>query len=224
MRLSHCFIDLIAYATYWRTEEAYSALSIEEMRSEMQKRIDKSLRLFEENSFSHDDYDLARFAVFVWIDETIMQSTWDGKAQWKKNLLQREYYKTSGGGVEFYNRLERLEPEQNEVREIYYLCLVSGFKGMYGTSNEDTFARDAIKSKNLKRLTGTMDGPAASAGEMLFSEAYGNDLKAAGIKSRRFFMSPVSAMITFSPVAVFLFLFILYRFILNNEMITKLVP
>ena len=69
-----------------------------------------------------------------------------------------------------------------------------------------------------------MDGPAASANEMLFAEAYGEDLKASGISPRRFNMSPLTALITFSPVAVFFFLFILYRFILNNEMITKLVP
>ncbi len=224
MRLCDCFIDLIAYVTYLRKNNAISTMTEDEVRLEIVKRIERSMLLFEENSFLHDDYDLARFAVFAWIDEAMMQMEWEGKKQWKKNLLQREFYKTSGGGLEFYNKIERLEPEQNDVREVYYLCLVSGFKGMYGPSEEDTFARDAVKSKMLKRLTGTTDAPSVPANDFFFPEGYGDYRNRPESGRKKFRITPVSAMLTAGPVAVFLFLFLLYRFILNNEMTFKLVP
>ncbi len=223
MRLCHCFMDLIAYTIYFKNSAVHETLSDDAVRDEITKRIEISSHLFEENGFSDEDYDLARFAVFVWIDETIMQSAWPGKVRWKKRLLQREHYKTKGGGVEFYTKLNQLEPEQNNVREVYYFCLVSGFKGMYGSSGEDIIKRDSIKSKNLKRLTGTTEGPAMSANDILFADAYATTPATDIIRPKWFSATPFAAFIIACPVVVFLFLFIIYRYILNNEMVTKLV-
>ncbi len=225
MRISHCFIELIAYVIYFRAESSNDHLSFEAFRDTCFKLIDQSKKRAEEADCSAEVYDNARFAVFVWIDETIMKSSWQGKGQWKKNLLQRQFYKTSGGGVEFYKRLEALEPEMNEVREVYYFCLVSGFSGAYGTTYEDYTIRDTIKTKQLKRLTGTADGLAVSANDVFFTSAYcDNDSVLAGRKIKKFGFSFISSLFTFGPLFIFVFLFILYRFILNNEMITKLVP
>lgn len=224
MKLIDCFTDLIAYVIYLNKSRLLPARNEADIRSEVLQRAERSRRLFEENSFLHDDYDLARFAVFAWIDEMLMQSEWEGRKAWKKNMLQREFYKTSGGGVEFYNKLERLEPEQNDVREVFYVCLVSGFKGKYGPSEEDVFARDAVKSKTLKRLAGTTESPSAGVDGHYFPSAYGEGKHDADTERKKIRISPVSAALTFSPVAIFLFLFVLYRFILNNEMTISLVP
>lgn len=223
MRLSDCFIELIAYINYFRIEKDHDNLSVEKVRKDILKLIEKSEKLSEENEFLYEDYNLARFAVFVWIDETIMQSLWTGKSQWKKNLLQRQFYKTSDGGVTFYKRLEKLEPEQNEIREVYYLCLVSGFSGMYGNSKEDIIIRDDIKAKNLKRLTGTSDGIASSANDILFTDSYINKNKNnPDSHKKKSGIALVSSLMVFGPLLIFIFLFILYRFILNKEMITTL--
>ncbi len=224
MRLVNCFIELIAYVIYFRSENCENDFSFDAFRNTCLKLIDQSEQRAEEVSCSAEEYDNARFAVFVWIDETIMKSSWQGQGQWKKNLLQRQFYKTSGGGVEFYQRLADIEPEQNELREVYYICLVSGFSGRYGITDRDLTARDTIKTKNLKRLTGTADGLGASANDLYFPAAYGNDdtMLAGTVSQKRF--SLVTGLFTLGPLALFVGLFILYRFILNNEMITKLVP
>ncbi len=44
--------------------------------SHMDRLINDSESLSEKAGTSREDYDLARFAVFAWIDENIMRSTW----------------------------------------------------------------------------------------------------------------------------------------------------
>lgn len=226
MHLCDCFMEMIAYVNYFLKQKDDINLSVDKVRVEIINLIEKSEKISAEIGISDIDYDTAKFAVIVWTDERIMQSSWEGKSLWRKNLLQKEYYKTTGGGVEFYNKLGALEPDQNEVREVYYLCLVSGFQGVYGTSNDDIIIRDDIKSKNLKRLTGTSDGIVSTANDVLFEDAYCNNfaLSQKPLEGKVLGFSPFSALAVFSPLVVFVGLFFLYRFILNNEMITILVP
>lgn len=225
MRVSDCFIELIAYVSYAIPHAETKQVSSEKIREDILRLITQSKVLAEKGDISHSDYDLSCFAVFVWIDETIMQSSWQGKVKWQKDLLQRRFYKTTGGGVEFYNKLEKLEPYENEVREVYYLCLVSGYSGRYGTTGEDVFIRDGLKASNLKRLTGTSDGISSLESDLLFPGSYQpEDLAGYTVKNNNKGRFLLSGLLGLGPVVVFGFLFVLYHFILNNQMITRLVP
>ncbi len=217
MRLCHCFMELIAYISYLKREFANKDLSIEKVRQEIEGLIEKNQTLCKEHGFSREEFEFAQFAVLAWIDETMMQSTWSGKQKWRKNLLQKQYYKTSAGGTKFYERLNQLEPEQNEVREVYCLCLLCGFRGKYGDSEEDQRAREHIIAKNIKRLTGTADSLSSETNQVLFRGSYPDaNLNTANSKPKRFEMTFSSALITFGPLILIGSLFMLYRYILNS--------
>ncbi|MFP4453328.1 MAG: DotU family type IV/VI secretion system protein [Desulfobacterales bacterium] len=226
MRLCHCFTDLIGYIAYFKEKKVNEDPPADKIRQEIDDLIEKSRKLCTENGFSREDYELAQFAVFAWIDETIMRSSWTRKSEWKKNMLQKRHYRTSNGGTKFFEQLEKLEPEQNEVREVYCLCLISGFRGKYGRSDEDQAAHDHIAAKNIKRITGTADGLASAPKEILFKESYGgkDPDESLAAKGKKFDISWDSALILLGPLFVIVTLFMLYRFILNSETIVNMVP
>lgn len=76
-----------------------------------------------------------KFALVVFIDETILELSADTPLfkQWESSKLQHEYG-TGEGAAEFAHRLDRMldDPEAEAgVIEVYYLCLLLGYKGEY---------------------------------------------------------------------------------------------
>ena len=223
MRLSDCFVDLIAYVTYAMENRENLPGGCDALYARLEDLIRQSEMTYTKHDFSREDYDLARFAVFVWIDETIMKSTWESKGGWTRKLLQRAYYKTTDGGVEFYRKLDALELEKTQVREVYFMCLTLGYSGRFGITGDDVTEREGLKSQNLKRLTGTTDALSVLSREKVFPDAYpaGESVKKTGGRwaMRGSFMAVVLGI---GPVGIFVFLYVLYHFILNNEIMTKL--
>jgi type VI secretion system protein ImpK len=78
-----------------------------------------------------DELESARFALVAWADEVVLRSSWAGRDQWAHDLLQLKLFNTNRAGDEFFERLEALRPEQNDAREIYFLCLAMGFEGQW---------------------------------------------------------------------------------------------
>ncbi len=213
MRLTDCFMDVIAYVAYLLRSKKMPPY--DQVRADILRLISESEGIFEKGSFPRDDYDLARFAVCAWIDESIMSSKWDGNVNWQKEPLQRLYYKTADAGELFFERLNTLGPHQQDVREIYYLCLAMGFAGRY-CNEGDEFLIDQLKISNLKILTGSSMGLPSFDKDDLFSGAY-------PIESEDFV--PVKAEERFSPLMLagigvpfilFLTLYVIYRFVLSG--------
>lgn len=75
------------------------------------------------------ELDHARFALAVWADEQLLESSWSGREAWGHEMLQMQLFRTNRGGDEFYERLSRLRPGENQARLVYFLCLVFGFEG-----------------------------------------------------------------------------------------------
>lgn len=81
-----------------------------------------------------EDIQTARFALVVFIDEAIANSPWSQKETWMALPLQLELYGIFTGGNDFFVKLDQLRQrarENIEALEVYYLCLVLGFKGKY---------------------------------------------------------------------------------------------
>ena len=99
------------------------------------------------------DYQDASFAVVAWADETILKHlTWKHHQEWNARPLQLEYFQTRNAGEEFFERLERLRPEQKEVREVYYLCLGLGFSGRYFLGLEDELKLNQLRHEQAQQL------------------------------------------------------------------------
>jgi len=95
MRLTDCFIELVAYAAYFLKTVAKRQPPFDQVKADIQRLISKSQESLNNGAFSQEDYDLARFAIFAWIDEAILNSSWKEKHLWQGEQLQRFYYQTA---------------------------------------------------------------------------------------------------------------------------------
>ena len=162
-----------------------------------------------------EDYDLARFAIFAWIDEAILSSSWNEKNLWQAEQLQRFYYKTTDAGEIFFDRLNAIGPHQRDVREVYYLCLAMGFSGRF-CHEGDEYLLEQVKTSNLKLLTGSSMGlPSLEQGD-IFPDAYPSESVDMALKEGKGRFSTFTLLCIGLPVVLYLFLFLVYWFILGN--------
>jgi type VI secretion system protein ImpK len=215
MRLTDCFMGLIAYVVYFLKSAATRQPAFDKVKADIQRLIMESDECFKSGVFSQEDYDLARFAVFAWIDEAILNSSWEHRSQWQGEQLQRIYYRMADAGEIFFERLNTIGPHQRDVREVYYLCLAMGFTGRYCHEGDD-YLLEQLRASNLKLLVGSSVGlPTLDKGE-LFPETYAIESVAdASEQTRKQFPAFTIACLGF-PVILFMSLYLIYRFVLSN--------
>jgi type VI secretion system protein ImpK len=213
MHISEMFVDIIAYVVYFLKTSSKRQSPYDQVRAQILQLLAESQK--RSSDAMPEDYDQARFAICAWIDEAVMNSLWNERSAWQREPLQLKFYQTTNAGELFFERLNILGAHQNDVREVYYLCLAMGFKGRYGNA-EDGFLLDQLKSSNLKVLTGASIGLHSLKKAELFPEAYPVDSqekipqKAAG----RF--NTLSILMAAFPVALFGVLYLIYSFVLGN--------
>jgi type VI secretion system protein ImpK len=215
LRLTDCFIDLIAYVAYFIKSVDSRQPTFEQVKTDIERLISKSESCIKIGDFSHEDYDLARFAVFAWIDEIILNSSWKERYRWLGEQLQRIYYHTSNADEIFFEKLNSLGLHQKDVRELYYLCLAMGFTGRY-CNRGDELLLEQLKAFNLVALTGTSRTLRSLDTQKLFPEAYRVDGNKIGTQKSWRSASSFTGLCVCFPVVIFLILFILYRFILSD--------
>ncbi|HOJ14027.1 MAG TPA: DotU family type IV/VI secretion system protein, partial [Deltaproteobacteria bacterium] len=162
-----------------------------------------------------EDYDAACFAVCAWIDETIMNSSWEHRQLWMKEPLQLRFYQTTNAGELFFERLGGLGVHQREAREVYYLCLAMGFMGRF-VREEDRFLLDQLKTSNLKVLTGSSLGTPQLSSQALFPEAYPTGEAPSRKGAGRGLPLILTAAVAAVPVVLFVVLAVVYSFVLGN--------
>lgn len=214
MRLSDCFTEMMAYTVALIRSDPQQAADFEKVRADMERMIQASEQSAREGGFEDREYDLARFAVFAWIDEAIMGSGWPGRSQWQRRSLQRTYYQTADAGELFFERLNSLGMEQRQVREVYYLCLALGFSGQYCNPGDEILL-EQLKTSNLKLLFGSSVAvPTLDQGK-LFSQAYPRPRQQEQARAGNR-MSPIATVVAVSPVVLFGLLYLVYNFILSH--------
>ena len=213
MHLSDTFMDTVAYVVYTLKTAARRPQPYDQVRARIVQLLSESQRTA--SDFPAEDYDAARFAVCAWIDEAVMNSSWTERAAWQKEPLQLKFYQTTNAGELFFDRLNALGAHQNDVREVYYLCLAMGFMGRF-IREEDRFLLDQLKTSNLKVLTGSSVGiPSLKKGE-LFPEAYPAEAPAAAPRRPTGTLNLLSILMAAFPVALFGVLYLIYAFVLGN--------
>lgn len=213
MRLSECFMDGIAYVVYFLKSSGTRPLPFEQVRARVLQLLSDSQK--EASEFDPGDYDQARFAVCAWIDEAIMGSSWSERTAWQREPLQLKFYQTLNAGELFFERLNSLAGHQNDVREVYYLCLAMGFMGRY-CKDEDRFLLEQLKTSNLKVLTGKSVGMPGLKKTELFPDAYPADTGQAVPKTAAGRFGIIDIALAAFPVVLFGVLYLIYSFVLNN--------
>jgi type VI secretion system protein ImpK len=215
MHLTDCFMNIFAYVAYFTKTVGVKQPAFEQIKADILRLMSDVQNRMAQGSFAPDDFDLARFAVVAWVDESIMNSGWNHRDKWQKELLQRQYYQTTDAGEIFFDRLNTIGPHQRDVREVYYLCLALGFKGRYCHAG-DEFLLDQLKTSNLKLLTGSSMGIPSLSNTELVPEAYPVTEAAVTSRPRADWFSKFTLACLGFPVLLFVGLFLIYTFILRN--------
>jgi type VI secretion system protein ImpK len=112
----------------------------EEERLQIRGWIDQA----EEQLGQSREWQLAKYAIVAWIDEVLMIDTaWDGRGWWTENALEVQVFNTRSRYELFYRKaVEASALPQKDALEVFYVCMVLGFRGLY---------RDAAKSAEAAR-------------------------------------------------------------------------
>lgn len=78
------------------------------------------------------DIDDCTYALVAFIDEVVQGSQWHDAQNWRLNPLQMVMFGENVAGENFYHRLRQVRQRSTEAAEVYFICMVLGFQGVYG--------------------------------------------------------------------------------------------
>ena len=114
------------------------------LSAELRPTVGRMLQELEQRGatlrYSERQVKAVKFALAAFVDETVMTTNSALREEWEKFPLQLEYFGEHLAGVKFFERLDELLKQVEtdaDVVEIYYLCLLLGFKGKYSVYMED---------------------------------------------------------------------------------------
>src|SRR5687768_1848657 len=90
--------------------------------------------------FSSKITQVAKFALAAFVDETVLSSNFNLKDEWEKNPLQLEYFGEHLAGNKFFEKLAAMLKQVDvtaDAVEIYYVCMLLGFKGRYAVYEKE---------------------------------------------------------------------------------------
>jgi type VI secretion system protein ImpK len=134
--------------------------------AELRPRVASLLQGFEEraNRYRFDSrlIQVAKFALAAFVDETVLTNNFPLKDEWEKNPLQLEYFGEQLAGNKFFDKLQAMLKQigtTGDAVEIYYVCMLLGFKGRYAVYEHDklmnimqTTANELVKSGKIQNL------------------------------------------------------------------------
>ena len=78
------------------------------------------------------EWELAKYALASWIDEVLLETPWVGVDWWNNNVLEVALFNTRLCTELFYRRAqEAASLARRDALEVYYVCVVLGFRGLY---------------------------------------------------------------------------------------------
>ncbi|MGI8641072.1 MAG: type IVB secretion system protein IcmH/DotU [Pyrinomonadaceae bacterium] len=112
--------------------------------NELRPQIAAMLMDFEKRAeryrFNHKIVQVSKFALASFVDETVLTNNFPLRDEWEKNPLQLEYFGEQLAGNKFFDKLNAMikQIEQTaDAVEIYYVCMLLGFKGRYGVYEQE---------------------------------------------------------------------------------------
>jgi len=90
--------------------------------------------------FNHKIVQVSKFALASFVDETILTNNFQMKEEWEKYPLQLEYFGEQLAGNKFFDKLTSMVKQVEQTAdavEIYYYCMLLGFKGKYAVYEQE---------------------------------------------------------------------------------------
>lgn len=125
--------------------------------NELRPQIAKMLVDFEKRAeryrFNHKIIQVSKFALASFVDETVLTNNFPLRDEWEKYPLQLEYFGEQLAGNKFFDKLKAMLKQMHvtaDAVEVYYVCMLLGFKGRYGVYEKEKLL--AIMQKTANEL------------------------------------------------------------------------
>ncbi len=144
MTLSEVASDLFLFlVTFRRQVRKGLTPDARQVRAQLLEIFDEMGRKVRDDAKLAKLYEKARYTLVITADEILINSNWAYSQQWEDEILEYEFFKTRIAGEKFFMMVEDLQDNEEELAEIFYLCLCLGFVGRY--------KEDAEELRRLKR-------------------------------------------------------------------------
>lgn len=122
-----------------------------DLRPKVTGMFDDFEKRAERYRFNHKVVNVAKFGLAAFVDETVLTANFPLRNEWEKNPLQLQYFGEQLAGNKFFDKLEsmlgQIEITQDAV-EIYYYCMLLGFKGKYAVYEQDKLVETMQRTAN----------------------------------------------------------------------------
>lgn len=111
-----------------------------DLRPKIAGMFDDFERRAERYRFNHKIVSVSKFGLAAFVDETVLTNNFPLRNEWEKNPLQLEYFGEQLAGNKFFEKLEAMLRQIDvtaDAVEIYYFCMLLGFKGRYAVYEQD---------------------------------------------------------------------------------------
>ncbi|MBI3464065.1 MAG: DotU family type IV/VI secretion system protein [Planctomycetes bacterium] len=116
-------------------------IDVDSARERIISRFDQAERQL---SARLDEWRLAEYALVCWIDEVLINAAWEGHDYWLQHKLEWERFKSAVAFDNFYEQAAIASRQtQKDAFEVFYVCVVLGFRGMYTSPEEAKALADA---------------------------------------------------------------------------------
>lgn len=117
--------------------ERNQPVDVQEERVQIINKIDHAQAMLGET----EEWNYAKYALASWIDSMLTGAPWAGNAAWEERPLEIHYFRTRDHYTNYYQFAAKATGFQNkDALEVYYLCVVMGYRGMYGDNQGLHFA------------------------------------------------------------------------------------
>lgn len=121
-----------------------ASLDPEQVLEETRSVIDKA----ESRLGQSREWLLAKYALVAWIDELLMAPVWSGSEWWVDRCLEVHYFDAprQAHSAFFEKAREASELVNKDPIEVYYVCVLLGFRGLY---HDNPTASELARQYNL---------------------------------------------------------------------------
>lgn len=154
--LAFCFQELFTAIVRVRFN-LQSVPSAESFRANAKELIRLATQDAAGRGYSAEDVKLAAFAVVAFLDESVLTSKSPVFSTWSRLTLQEELFGEHMAGETFFRFVQQLlsrrdSAETVDLLEVYYLCMLLGYRGRYGSSGDGELRAimESIKGKTSR--------------------------------------------------------------------------
>lgn len=98
------------------------------------------------------EWTLAKYGLVSWVDEMLVDPEWEGGDWWKNNTLEQELFRSRQRFHEFYQRAKEAHSRGYfNALEVYYLCVVLGFRGLYAGLDSQHLIEESELPANIEK-------------------------------------------------------------------------